>query len=347
MEPLLSFYEYCKANDVDVMSYSRLPADACTVRDRGYYCVVLNPVQLSTFRKVRTAAIHEEGHLRTGALHKVDSPYQLVAQSEYRADAAAFQRYLPPDKLRTAMRAGYTRTLAAGRLFRPGRRLHKKKPCTTGQSAGVLISISKAGGTLKRLLQNRAVRPYLITYLVWLIFLLLLILSSTTEDGAPYPIGPGIFVAIVSAFVFSLPVWIVQFVWIQLRPKKARKISAFTPPLTVPQETEKTDTTAPDDFTDPRQAPFPQRQQRRIQSAQAIRMEEKRQRQAAAQKRIDENLARLEEAKATAAALQRKPHPGNPGDGSPAASHRCDPVFGVQNVSFRRHTQNRIPVPGR
>ncbi len=108
MEPLLSFYEYCKANDVDVMSYSRLPADACTVRDRGYYCVVLNPVQLSTFRKVRTAAIHEEGHLRTGALHKVDSPYQLVAQSEYRADAAAFQRYLPPDKLRTAMRAGYT-----------------------------------------------------------------------------------------------------------------------------------------------------------------------------------------------------------------------------------------------
>ncbi len=167
-----------------------------------------------------------------------------------------------------------------------------------------MISISKAGGTLKRLLQNRAVRPYLITYLVWLIFLLLLILSSTTEDGAPYPIGPGIFVAIVSAFVFSLPVWIVQFVWIQLRPKKARKISAFTPPLTVPQETEKTDTTAPDDFTDPRQAPFPQRQQRRIQSAQAIRMEEKRQRQAAAQKRIDENLARLEEAKATAAAYR-------------------------------------------
>ena len=108
MDPLQSFYEYCAANDVDVMAYPRLPADACTVRDHGYYCVVLNPEALNTFRRLRTAAIREEGHLRTGALHKVDSPYQLVAQSEHRANAASFRRYLPPNKIRAAMRSGYT-----------------------------------------------------------------------------------------------------------------------------------------------------------------------------------------------------------------------------------------------
>lgn len=108
MDPLQSFYEYCEENDVDVMSYARLPAAACTVRDRGAYCVVLNPATLNTFRHLRTAVIHEEGHLRTGALHKVDSPYQLVAQSEYRANVASFRRYLPPEKIRAAMRAGYT-----------------------------------------------------------------------------------------------------------------------------------------------------------------------------------------------------------------------------------------------
>ena len=108
MDPLQSFYEYCAANDVDVMAFPRFPADACTVRDHGYYCVVLNAGTLTTFRRLRTAAIHEEGHLRTGALHKVDSPYQLVAQSEHRAEAASFQHYLPPDKIRAAMRAGCT-----------------------------------------------------------------------------------------------------------------------------------------------------------------------------------------------------------------------------------------------
>ena len=108
MDPLQSFYDYCDANNVDVMSYSQLPADACTVRDHSYYCVVFNPTTLNSFRRLRTAVIHEEGHLRTGALHKVDSPYQLVAQAEYRADAESFRRYLPPNKIGAAMRAGYT-----------------------------------------------------------------------------------------------------------------------------------------------------------------------------------------------------------------------------------------------
>ena len=57
---------------------------------------------------ILTAMLHESGHLHTGALHKVNSPFQLVEQNEYRADADAFRRCLPPDEIRTAMRAGYT-----------------------------------------------------------------------------------------------------------------------------------------------------------------------------------------------------------------------------------------------
>lgn len=108
MDALQSFYEYCEQNNVDVMSFEKLPADACTVRDQGFYAVVFNPVRLDTFCKLRTAAMHEEGHLRTGALHKVNSPYQVVAQNEYRANAEAFRRYLSPQKIRAAIRAGYT-----------------------------------------------------------------------------------------------------------------------------------------------------------------------------------------------------------------------------------------------
>ena len=36
--------------------------------------------------------------------------HQLAAQSEHRADADSFQRYLPPEEIRQAMQKGYTET---------------------------------------------------------------------------------------------------------------------------------------------------------------------------------------------------------------------------------------------
>lgn len=84
---------------------------------------------------MRTAMLHESGHLHTGALHKVDSPFQLVEQNEYRADADAFRRCLPPDEIRTAMRAGYTEPWQLAEYFDLDED-YIKKPCTTGRSAG-------------------------------------------------------------------------------------------------------------------------------------------------------------------------------------------------------------------
>lgn len=52
--------------------------------------------------------MHESGHLRTGALHKVYSPFQIVEQSEFRADADSFRRFLSSVEIRAAMRQGYT-----------------------------------------------------------------------------------------------------------------------------------------------------------------------------------------------------------------------------------------------
>lgn len=106
---------------------------------------------------------------------------------------------------------------------------------------------------MKNFLQNRAVRPYLITYLIWLVFLLFLILNSTTEDGTPYPLGAGIFVAILSAFVFSVPVWVVQFVWMFFR-KKTKKHALTVSPVSVKEE-KAAPTIAPDDSKTSKQVP--------------------------------------------------------------------------------------------
>ena len=85
------FYSYCRTHDVDIIPFNRLPAEATTVRYHNAYAVGLNFLKLKTVRQVRTAMLHESGHLHTGALHKVDSPFQLVAQNEHRADADSCQ----------------------------------------------------------------------------------------------------------------------------------------------------------------------------------------------------------------------------------------------------------------
>lgn len=108
MYQIADFYSLCRAQSVDVIACSRLPAPAITVRDGGDWAVGLNFAQLAGVRALRTATLHEAGHVATGALHKIDSPYQLVAKNEHTADAWAFEHYLTAAELLAAMRQGCT-----------------------------------------------------------------------------------------------------------------------------------------------------------------------------------------------------------------------------------------------
>ena len=51
---------------------------------------------------------HELGHVATGALHKVDSPYELAERSEYRAIRWTAEQHLTEDAFREAFAAGCT-----------------------------------------------------------------------------------------------------------------------------------------------------------------------------------------------------------------------------------------------
>jgi len=68
------FYDYCKANNVDVIPFDRCPQPAATVRDQGIYAVFLDFSKIQSTRLLRGVCYHELGHVATGALHKVDSP---------------------------------------------------------------------------------------------------------------------------------------------------------------------------------------------------------------------------------------------------------------------------------
>ena len=108
MFEISDFYAYCKNHNVDVIPYDGCPQPGATVRDEGFYAVFLDFTKIRSTKLLRDVCFHELGHVATGALHKVDSPYELVERSEYRATRWATETYLTEDAFREAFAAGYT-----------------------------------------------------------------------------------------------------------------------------------------------------------------------------------------------------------------------------------------------
>ncbi len=108
MFEIADFYDYCKENSIAVIPFDRCPQPAATIRDQDFYAVFLDFTKIRSARLLRGVCYHELGHVATGALHKVDSPYETVERSEYRANAWSAEHFLPASAFREAFRAGYT-----------------------------------------------------------------------------------------------------------------------------------------------------------------------------------------------------------------------------------------------
>ena len=108
MFEISDFYHYCKQHDVDVIPYDGSPKPGATIRDDGFYAVFLDFTKIKSTRLLRGVCYHELGHVATGALHKVDSPFELAERSEYRAIRWAAEAYLTAEAFQEAFDAGFT-----------------------------------------------------------------------------------------------------------------------------------------------------------------------------------------------------------------------------------------------
>lgn len=108
MFELKDFYDYCTDNKIDVIPYNGCLKKGATIRDGDMYAVFLDFTKICSMRILRGVCSHELGHAATGALHKVDSPYELVERSEYRANRWAAEKFLPAEDFRDAFARGYT-----------------------------------------------------------------------------------------------------------------------------------------------------------------------------------------------------------------------------------------------
>lgn len=108
MFEISDFYNYCTQHNVAVIPFDRCPQPGATVRDQDFYAVFLDFTKIRSTRLLRGVCYHELGHLATGALHKVDSPYELVERSEHRANRWAAEHYLTKEAFLQAFRQGCT-----------------------------------------------------------------------------------------------------------------------------------------------------------------------------------------------------------------------------------------------
>ena len=106
MFELSQFYDYCRKNQVDVIPYLGAPQPGTTIRDGSQYAVFLDFSKIRSTRLLRGVCCHELGHIATGALHKVSSPYELVERSEYRANRFVAQTVLTEQAFREAFANG-------------------------------------------------------------------------------------------------------------------------------------------------------------------------------------------------------------------------------------------------
>ena len=117
MFELSDFYGFCKANGVDVIPFAGCPCPGATIRDGEFYAVFLDFTQIRSTRLLRGVCCHEMAHVATGALHKVDSPFELAERSEYRANRWTAQHYLSQQDFREAFDLGYTEPWQLAEFF--------------------------------------------------------------------------------------------------------------------------------------------------------------------------------------------------------------------------------------
>lgn len=111
------FYSYCKENNVDVIPFAGSPQPGATIRDRDCYAVFLDFTKIKSTRLLRGVCYHELGHAATGALHKIDSPFELVERSEYRANRWSAEKYLTAEDFRLAFANGFSELWQLAEFF--------------------------------------------------------------------------------------------------------------------------------------------------------------------------------------------------------------------------------------
>ena len=109
MVKLTDIHEDLIANKAQLYFYPLGFAEAATVKHNSAdeYGIFLDPAQLHGMADLKAKLAHECGHCATGAVHKANSPFQLIEKVEHRANRWMFERYFTLEQFAEALTLGY------------------------------------------------------------------------------------------------------------------------------------------------------------------------------------------------------------------------------------------------
>ena len=103
---------------------------AVTIRlDGNVWGIFLDGDRLDTTAKEKSACLHEAGHFATGTTHALESPFDLVAKHEHKADKWAVERALTAEELDEAVAAGCTELWELAEWFNVTEDFMRKAVC--------------------------------------------------------------------------------------------------------------------------------------------------------------------------------------------------------------------------
>ncbi len=103
---------------------------AVTIRLGGnVWGIFLDGDRLTTTAEEKAALLHEGGHYATGTTHALNSPFDLVAKHEHRADKWAVQRLLSAQELDDAVAGGCTELWQLAEHFNVTEEFMRKAVC--------------------------------------------------------------------------------------------------------------------------------------------------------------------------------------------------------------------------
>ena len=108
MKCLTDVYKKITDEGIELFTCGMTCTDALSMCCDDTYGIFLNYDKFDSSQEEFCVLAHEFGHCKTGATHKLYSPYQVICQHEHRANRAAVHEFLPIEKLNDAFEYGCT-----------------------------------------------------------------------------------------------------------------------------------------------------------------------------------------------------------------------------------------------
>lgn len=103
---LNDLYSRLDENNITTFEQYIPDAKALTIEIRNRYAVFLDRYKIGSETDELCILAHEIGHIETGATHRLYSPYELIEQHEYKANAWAIRQLMPKAEVMYAAACG-------------------------------------------------------------------------------------------------------------------------------------------------------------------------------------------------------------------------------------------------